>query len=78
MHTRSVLQQHIKMQDVDSSNIQAVGHDPQSNTLSVQFRSGAIYHYPGVTAEQHQAFLGADSLGSHFHKHFRSREYVRV
>ena len=64
---------HIPMQPVQSSQIASIGHDPATNTLAVVFKhgAGAIYHYPGVTAEQHAAFVGAESIGVHFGKHIK-------
>lgn len=58
---------------VESSNIKAIGHDPATNVLRVQFRSGATHDYHGVTREQHQALIGADSIGGHFHRHIRQQ-----
>lgn len=61
----------IELQPVESSNIEAVGHDAATNTLHVRFKSGATYHLANVTPEQHQAMISADSIGSHYHKNFR-------
>lgn len=58
---------------VQSSNIEAIGHDPETSTMEVKFRSGGSYTYPGVTEAEHAAFLAAPSLGSHFHQHFKRR-----
>lgn len=65
---------------VESSNIAAIGHDPETNTMHVEFRgamgANRLYEYRGVTAEQHQALVNAPSVGKHFHSHFKSRGYV--
>lgn len=53
---------------VKSSNIDAVGHDPQASELHVQFKNGGRYVYHGVSADQHAALLKAPSIGSHLHK----------
>ena len=58
-------------QPVDSSNIEAVGYDPDSKTLGVRFKDGGIYHYEGVSPEKHQALLESKSAGSHFHQHIK-------
>lgn len=39
--------------------------------------AGAIYHYPGVTPDEFAAFQKAESLGTHFGKHFRSRAFQK-
>lgn len=71
----SNIQHGINMQPVDSSQIEAVGHNPETNTLAIQFKSGAgpgsIYHYQNVDAETFAAFQSAESVGSHFYKHIK-------
>ena len=61
----------IQRKPVRSSNIKAVGHDPKTNTLDVEFHSGAVHRYHGVTVDQHKEFMGAPSLGSYFHEHIK-------
>lgn len=64
----------IAMQDVQSSQIAAIGHDPDTNTLAIRFysgwgekkRVGSLYHYSNFTAEDFEAFKNAESLGKHF------------
>jgi hypothetical protein len=63
-------------QPVQSSHIAEIGHDGDS-VLEVAFKNGAVHQYP-ATADEYQALLNADSVGAHFHKHFRSRESRRV
>lgn len=58
---------------VASSNIASVGHDPETNTLEVEFKNGGVYQYEGVSADEHGALASADSIGSHFHKNIKSR-----
>ncbi len=54
-----------------SSNIAKIGHD--GATLTIEFKNGGIYDYEGVTPEQHKALVNADSVGSHFHHHIKSK-----
>lgn len=62
--------QDIALQPVESSQIHAIGHSPETNTLAIQFKSrggpGSVYHYANFTAEQFEAFKSAESIGSHF------------
>lgn len=55
---------------VESSQIHAIGHDPATNTLAIQFKSksgaGSVYHYQNFPSELFQAFKSAKSMGSHF------------
>lgn len=62
----------MKLTPVTSSNIEAIGHDPETNTLRVQFKGSGTYDYAGVSAEDHAALVGAGSIGSHFHKNIRT------
>lgn len=51
---------------VVSSNIAAIGYESATNTLEVEFTSGAVYEYLGVPAETYEAFLQAESPGRYF------------
>lgn len=71
----------IAMQEVESSQIHSIGHDPETKTLAIRFLGkkqsddtrapGALYHYPDVTAEQHTDFMAAPSKGTWFGTHIR-------
>ncbi len=56
---------------VKSSTIDLVKHDSTSNQLLVAFKSGGLYKYADVTLVEFQAFLKAESLGSHFARHIK-------
>ena len=62
----------MKLAPVKSSNIQALGYDPEMQILDVQFKSGKQYHYHGVPPDAHQALMQAESLGKHFGTHIRN------
>jgi hypothetical protein len=59
------------MKPVKSSTISAIGHDPVSRTLHVEFHRGAKWTYADVGADEHAALVGAASIGSHFGKHIK-------
>lgn len=67
----------IAMDAVDSSQIAAIGHDAETNTLAVQFAPrkdgtpGSVYHYSNFTADDFSDFANADSIGSHFHRNIK-------
>lgn len=48
---------------VGSSNIVAIGYDPPSQTLAVEFKGGAVYHYGNVGVPMHDALMRAESKG---------------
>ena len=57
----------MEMKPVVSSNITAIGFDPISNVMKVQFNSGATYEAEVAQAD-YDAFMAAKSKGSHFAK----------
>lgn len=67
----------IPLTPVASSQIAAIGHDPSTNTLAIEFASktgghGSIYHYASFTREGYDAFSSAESIGSHFYKFIKN------
>ncbi|NYT68762.1 KTSC domain-containing protein [Pusillimonas noertemannii] len=61
----------IIMDSVESSQIAAIGHDPETNTLAVKFPANkrgisSVYHYANFDAAQFEAFKQAESKGSYF------------
>lgn len=77
----------IAMDAVESSQIAAIGHHPESNTLAIQFpgktdKPGSVYHYANFTAYDFKAFKEAESKGSHFGKHIKKNTekhpYTRI
>lgn len=61
------------MQPVNSSSISHIGYDPKSKQLTVRFHNGSDYTYSGVSAEEHQALLNANSIGKHFSANIRTK-----
>jgi hypothetical protein len=56
---------------VKSSNIKSLGHE--GNVLEVEFLSGGIYQYEGVSTEEYEEMCKAESCGSHFHKNIKPK-----
>lgn len=60
----------IPLEPVTSNQLAAIGHDPETNTIAIQFKSkkgpGSVYHYANFTAEQFAEFKAAESLGTYF------------
>jgi hypothetical protein len=55
---------------VNSSNIASIGHE--GDMLEVEFKSGQIYRYTGVSAADHRELMNAGSIGQHFHRRIKS------
>jgi len=51
---------------VNASTIRSVGYDAGRQTLEVEFTSGSIVQYSGVSPEVHRQFMNAPSPGSFF------------
>lgn len=59
------------LQKVDSTSIRAVGYDPETQVLTVEFRSGRTYEYSDVPLKKHADFMASNSKGKHLNKHIR-------
>ena len=53
-----------EMTYVDSSNIEAIGYDDETQELHVQFLSGGLYIYHNVPRHVFDALMNAPSKGS--------------
>ena len=51
---------------VSASNIRAVGYDAGRQFLEIEFSSGAIVQYSGVSPEDHSRFMSSPSPGSFY------------
>jgi hypothetical protein len=63
---------------VESSNLVSVGYDLKSATLEIEFHSGGIYQYSGVSEDVHQGLMNAGSKGSYFHQNIKNAGYPYV
>ena len=62
-----------EMISVSSSNINAIGYDPDSMKLTVEFKSGGTYEYAGVDPAMYTQFLQAESIGKFFHANIKGQ-----
>ncbi|HYU70686.1 MAG TPA: KTSC domain-containing protein [Burkholderiales bacterium] len=51
---------------VNSSKIRAVGYDPKSQILEIEFSDGRVNQYHGVSPEVYRQFMAAPSPTSFF------------
>ncbi|GAB3388292.1 KTSC domain-containing protein [Lysobacter fragariae] len=66
----------IALQDVESSQIAAIGHDPETQTLAIRFKNWkgqatSLYHYQNVSVAEFEALREAQSIGRHFGQHIK-------
>ncbi len=80
MNDQQQTYENIALHDVESSQISQLGYSPATKRLAIRFKRhgknadqpGSLYHYENVSQEQYDAFTTAESLGTHFGKHFKS------
>lgn len=68
----------IELKPVESSNIEAIGHDPAAREMHVRFKPGkdgkrGVYIYAEVPEEVHSDWLAAESIGKHFHANIKGK-----
>ena len=51
---------------VKSSMVKAIGYDPFSGTLEVEFSNGTVYQYAGVKTGLFAELMTAESIGQYF------------
>ena len=51
---------------VNSGTLRSVGYDARSRVLEIEFTSGSIVQYSGVSSEVHRQFMAAPSPGSFY------------
>jgi len=51
---------------VNASNIRSVGYDAAKQLLEIEFTSGSIVQYSGVSPEVHRRFMSSPLPGSFF------------
>lgn len=63
----------VAMEYVQSSNVEAIGYDSESQELHVKFLTGAaVYVYQGVPPTVHEKFMAAPSKGSFLHREVKA------
>lgn len=63
----------IKLSPVESKHIDSHGHDPDTGTLRIKFKSGKTFDYSGVDVEKYDRFRTAESAGKFFHAEIRGQ-----
>jgi hypothetical protein len=60
---------------VSSSNLRAIGYNPETQTLEVEFLNGGLYRYSGVPSSVHAGLMSASSHGSYNDAHIKKAGY---
>ena len=61
------------MQSVKSSQVAAIGYDPATKTMAVEFKHGGTYHYKDVPQEVFSGVATAETVGSALHQSIKGR-----
>lgn len=61
-----------EMYPVSSSNISAVGFDPDNQMVYVQFLNGSTYAYKGVPEHEFENLRTAPSVGSYLNRNYKN------
>ena len=61
----------MKRNPVESSSLAAVGYEPKTRVLEIEFLSGAVYRYFDVEAKVHEELMNASSKGRYFNERIR-------
>jgi hypothetical protein len=51
---------------INAANVRSVGYDSRNRLLEVEFSSGTIVQYSGVSEEVYRGLMNAPSPGSYF------------
>lgn len=64
---------------VESSNLSAVGYDPDISVLAVRFTNGSVCNYYGVPPYEHTMLMAAKSKGKYLAEHIKGMfPYARI
>lgn len=57
---------YIPLEEVESSNLVAIGYHRQTSTLRIMFKGNRAYDYPMVPEREYKALMAAESKGKFF------------
>lgn len=56
-----------------STSIAAIGYEPSTMVLAIQFKGGGVYHYAGVSLEIVDQLRAAESVGKFYMQQIRGK-----
>lgn len=67
------------MRPVESSNVESVGYNPETETLHVRYKNGSLYEYAGVPQDTHEELMAAESVGQHLAQNVKGKfEHTQI
>lgn len=67
----------MELMRVQSTNIHAVGYEPDSAEMQIQFTNGMVYAYQNIEPSTYEAMIGGD-IGSYFASIIKPQRYRYV
>jgi hypothetical protein len=58
--------------EVQSSNLESIGYDPETEILKIKFLNSSVYEYKNVSQVIYDALMNAPSHGSYFNREIRN------
>ena len=69
----------MEREPVQSTALASIGHDPESEVLEIEFSSGRIYRYRGVSAQLHAWLMRSPDKGGLFNRLIEGKfEFERI
>ncbi len=63
----------MKLEKVNSSDIAAIGYDPEHQTLAIEFHATGRYHYFSVPPEIYDQLRQTPTHGKFFHRNIKGK-----
>jgi hypothetical protein len=68
----------MKLQNVTSSVLKAVGYDNKTKTVQTELLNNSLYEYYGVPKSEFENFMNAPSLGEYYNKFIKKHDYSKL
>jgi hypothetical protein len=68
----------IEKHELESKMLASATYNHNEETLLIEFNNGAEYLYTGITQDEYQEFMKADSKGQHFTKNIRNKPFTKI
>jgi KTSC domain len=63
----------VERQSVKSRILRSVGYDESTKILEIEFQTGLVYQYSGVTPKVYTDLMHSDEIGKYFSEKVRPR-----
>jgi KTSC domain len=65
----------VKLTSISSTNLNAIGYDPQTSELQIQFHNGDVYSYRNVPQDAYDRMISGDA-GRVFASEIKPQRYA--